>query len=171
LERVTPTFECVGPEADPILRNLYEHYVHDMSEWFSINVRADGAFGHDTSSLWRADVAVTLAREGGELAGFGIVSSAEKWLGKPAARDIKDFFILRRFRHKGVGDALAKHLWDTSPAEWLVRVLAANSPAASFWRRTVRSYSSGLYEERAARDGDRDWIQLRFDNTATAART
>ena len=44
-----PTFDRVGPEADPILRNLYEHYVHDMSEWFGINVRADGAFGHDTS--------------------------------------------------------------------------------------------------------------------------
>ena len=48
----------VGPESDVILRHLHEFYLHDMSEWFGLDVRADGPSGHDISSLWHADVAV-----------------------------------------------------------------------------------------------------------------
>jgi predicted acetyltransferase len=136
-----------------------------MSEWLGLDVRPDATFGYDTGPLWQGDGAVYLARVGDALAGFGIVSSAGRWLGKPAARDVKDLFVLRRYRHQGVGDALAVHLWDAFRAEWLVRVLVANRPAMPFWRRMVQSYTRGRYEEQAARDNGRDWIYLRFDNT------
>jgi predicted acetyltransferase len=159
------TFERVGPQADVVLRNLYEHYVHDMSEWLPIDVRADGSFGHDTSALWEGDAAVYLARVGGALAGFGVAASAGRWLGRPAARDVKDFFVLRRYRHQGVGDALAAHLWDACRGEWLVRVVAANRPALPFWRRVVRGYTGGAFEESVCSDGRKDWIHLRFDST------
>ena len=33
----------IGPESDVLLRNLFEHYCHDMSEWFDIDTRADGS--------------------------------------------------------------------------------------------------------------------------------
>jgi predicted acetyltransferase len=159
------SFERVGPEADVILRNLYEHYIHDMSEWLGLDVRADGSFGYDTSLLWRGDHAVYLARVDQVLAGFGVVGSAEKWLGEPAVRDVKDFFVLRRHRRHGVGDALAAHLWDQFRAEWLVRVLVPNEPALSFWRRAVRAYTGGRFDERPAQAGGRDWIHLRFDGS------
>src|SRR5215831_12557179 len=84
-------FERVGRQADAILRNLYEHYVYDMSEWLQLDVRADGSFDYDTEPLWQGDHAVYLARSGEALAGFGIVGSAEKWVGDPAVRDVKDF--------------------------------------------------------------------------------
>jgi predicted acetyltransferase len=161
--------ERIGKSGDVILRNLYEHYVHDMSEWLGIDTHADGTYGHDTAPLWEGDFAVYLARVDAALAGFGVVGSAESWLGKSAARDVKDFFVLRRYRHRGVADALALHLWNEFPAEWIVRVLVANQPALSFWRRLVRGYRADAYEERLiverGRDSvDRDWIHLRFDN-------
>jgi len=157
-------FERVGPEADAILRNLYEHYVHDMSEWLGIDVRSDGAFGHDTSPLWQGDHAVYLARSGDVLAGFGVMGSAERWLGDPTIRDVKDFFVLRRYRHQGLGEELAAHLWDAARAAWLVRVSTANGPALSFWRRVVRRYTGGRYDESAVTDAGRDWVRLRFDS-------
>ncbi len=155
----------VGVEADATLRNLYEHYVHDMSEWFGLDVRADGSFGYDTAPLWQGDNAVFLARVGDRLAGFGVVSSAEKWLGDSNVRDMKDFFVLRRYRRRGVGDALAGHLWDAFAGPWLVRVLAGNAPAVSFWRKAVGRYSEGRCDEQPAQDGGRDWIRLRFDSS------
>jgi predicted acetyltransferase len=158
-------FERVGREADAILRNLYEHYVYDMSEWLRLDVRADGTFGYDTEPLWQGGHAVYLARVGEALAGFGIVGSAEKWAGDPAVRDVKDFFVLRRYRRQGVGEALAAHLWDTHRTPWLVRVLAANQPALPFWRRAVERYTGGAYSERSVSDGGRDWIHLRFDRS------
>ena len=69
------TFERVGKEADPILRNLYQLYVHDMSEWFGMEARADGRFDFDTDPLWQDDVAVYLARWERSLTGFGVVVS------------------------------------------------------------------------------------------------
>jgi predicted acetyltransferase len=160
------TFDRVGPKSDAVLRNLYEHYVHDMSEWLGIDVRPDGAFGHDTSPLWEGEHAVFLARSGDALAGFGVVGSAGAWLDDPAVRDVKDFFVLRRYRHQGLGDALAAHLWGAFRGPWLVRVFTGNRPALSFWRRVVAAYTGGGYDERTVSNGRRDWIHLRFDSAA-----
>jgi predicted acetyltransferase len=159
------TFERVGIEADPILRNLYQLYIHDMSEWLGLEPGADGRFDFDTGVLWRADSAVFLARAAGSLAGFGVVASAKPWLGREDARDVKDLFVLRRHRQQGVGRALAQHLWRQFPAEWLVRILATNRPALPFWRATVRAFCGDAFEESLAQSRGRDWVHLRFDSS------
>ena len=157
------TFERVGGAADPILRNLYQLYIHDMSEWLGLDVGDDGCYAFDTAALWHGDLAVYLARADGRLAGFGVAASAKAWLGREAARDVKDLFVLRRYRQQGVGRALAQHLWREFPGEWLVRVLAANRPAVPFWRAAVRAFTGSAFEESAAQDRGRAWIHLRFD--------
>jgi predicted acetyltransferase len=134
------TFERIDVKSDAILRNLYEHYVHDMSEWLGIEVRADGRFAFDTSPLWSRDTAVYFAKLGEQLAGFCVAISAEKWTGNPAARDVKDFFVLRAHRHAGVADAMAKHLFSQFSTQRVVRVLITNKPALPFWRRAVRKH-------------------------------
>lgn len=156
------TVERVGPESDVVLRNLYQLYIHDMSEWLAIELSSDGRFAFDTAALWAGDVAVHLARFDGALAGFGVTQSADPWLGRQAARDVKDLFVLRRHRRHGVGRALAAHLFGTSPGEWLVRVLAANAPAVPFWRGVIREHRGGGCEETTVSSGGRDWIRFRF---------
>ena len=161
-------FERVHSSRDAILRNLYEHYVHDMSEWLGVDTRDDGSFGFDTSPLWQGDYAVYLAKVGDSLAGFGVVGSAQRWLGRADIRDMKDFFVLRRFRHQGVATAFTTHLWNEFPGEWLIRVLVANKPALPFWRRAVRDYMHGKFQERVVleRSSDsveREWVHFRFD--------
>ncbi|HEY6476131.1 MAG TPA: GNAT family N-acetyltransferase [Polyangia bacterium] len=159
------TFERAGIAADPILRNLYQLYIHDMSEWLELEAGADGRFAFDTGALWRGDVGVYLARIADSLAGFAVVSSAKPWLGREAARDVKDFFVLRRHRREGVGRALAQHLWREVPGEWLVRVLAANRPALPFWRAAVRDLRGDDFDDSVAEDRGRQWIHLRFDSS------
>jgi len=34
----------IGPESEVLLRNLFEHYLHDMAEWFEIDTQADGSY-------------------------------------------------------------------------------------------------------------------------------
>src|SRR5437868_14304090 len=99
------TFERIDRSQDTILRNLYEHYVHDMSEWLGIDTRDDGAFGVDTTPCWQDDCAVYLAKLGASLAGFGVVASSQKWLRRADGRELKDFFVLLRFRHQVVASA------------------------------------------------------------------
>ena len=157
-------FERIGVEQDAILRNLYQLYIHDMSEWLDFEVAGDGRFVFDTGPIWQGDSAVYLARFAGALAGFAVVCSARPWLGRQAARDVKDLFVLRRHRRHGVGRALARHLWREVPGEWLVRVLAANEPAVPFWRGVVGDFKGDAFEESAVESRGRAWIHLRFDS-------
>ena len=81
--------------------------------------------------------------------------------------------MLRRFRHRGIANAFATHIWNEFPGDWLIRVLVANKPALPFWRRTVRDYMQGKYEEsivlECGRDSvERDWAHLRFDTRERA---
>ncbi|HEY4392847.1 MAG TPA: GNAT family N-acetyltransferase [Polyangia bacterium] len=163
------TFDRVGIAADPLLRNLYQLYCHDMSEWLGLDAGSDGRFAFDTATLWQADMAVYLARVAGCPAGFGVVASAEPWLARQGARDVKDLFILRRHRHQGVGRALAQHLWREFPGEWLVRVLAGNRPALQFWRGAIREFRGDAFEESVVQHRGRGWIHLRFEGRAPPA--
>jgi predicted acetyltransferase len=154
----------IGPEADVLLRNLFEHYCHDMSEWFDVDTGADGSYSYDTASVWASAQEVYLATVDNSIAGFALIGSAADWLGDIAARDVHEFFVLRRFRRRGVGKQMAALLWNEHPGEWLVRVLEANAPAVLFWRIAISDCSAGSYnEDRRVIDG-RSWIFFRFDH-------
>ncbi len=137
----------IGSESDVVLRNLAEHYCHDMSEWFDLDTDADGRYSYDTGSVWVKGYDAYLAKVDDSLAGFALVGSADEWLGDFGAHDVHDFFILRKFRRRGIGLGMATFLWNEHPGEWLVRVLGANAPAVTFWRTVISSYSVGLYGE------------------------
>src|SRR5882724_10719387 len=88
----------IGPESDLLLRNLFEHYIHDMTEWFEIDTKADGSYSYDTSQVWKSGSDAYLARVGDSIAGFALIGSAADWLGGTAAHDVREFFVIRRFR-------------------------------------------------------------------------
>ena len=135
----------IGPESDVLLRNLFEHYAHDMSEWFEIDTKADGSYSYDTSVVWKRGHNAYLAKVDDSIAGFAIVGSAGEWLGDSDAFDVHEFFVIRRFRRRGFGQRMATLLWNELPGEWLVRVLESNTPAVFFWRTAIASHSQGSY--------------------------
>jgi len=152
----------VGPEAEIVLRNLFEHYLHDISEWFEIDTKADGSYSYDTASIWKDGYEAYLAKVGDSITGFALVGSADEWLGKIDAHDVHEFFVLRKFRRSGMGQRMASLLWNERPGEWLVRVLEANAPAVPFWRASISSYSRGVYKEDQRIVNGRSWRFFRF---------
>ena len=40
------TIATVGADADLIVTNLFEHYLHDMAEWFGLDTQDDGRYGY-----------------------------------------------------------------------------------------------------------------------------
>src|SRR5262249_11163977 len=122
----------IGPESDVVLRNLFEFYVHDMAEWFEIDTKPDGSYSYDTSKVWRDGCQVYLARAGDLIAGFAILGSAYEWCGEIGAYDMREFFVIRRFRRRGFGFRMATLIWHERPGEWLVRVLESNASAVRF---------------------------------------
>jgi predicted acetyltransferase len=155
----------IGPHSEPLLRNLFEFYLHDMSEWLHFDTGADGSYSYDTSALWAKGHDIYLAKVGDSIAGFALVGSAARWLGNIGAHEIVEFFVLRRFRRSGIGQQMAERLWSAYPGEWLVRVLESNVPAIPFWRSAIASYSQGKYAEQPRTVNDRPWRFFRFKST------
>jgi predicted acetyltransferase len=152
----------IGPESDVLLRNLFEHYMHDMAEWFEIDTKADGSYSYDTSLIWENAYDVYVAKVGDSIAGFAILGSAVEWLGGNGAHDVREFFVIGRFRRRGIGQRMATLLWNERPGEWLVRVLESNAPAVLFWRTAIAAHSRGSYEEEARIVHARPWRFFRF---------
>ena len=152
----------IGPGSDVLLGNLFEHYCHDMSEWFELDTGVDGRYSYDTASVWEKGYDAYLAKVGGSIAGFALIGSGGEWLGDIGAHDVHEFFIMRKFRRHGVGRSMATFLWNEHPGEWLVRVLEANAPALTFWRGEISTYSLGLYREERQIVNGRPWKFFRF---------
>jgi predicted acetyltransferase len=131
-----------------------------MSEWFGNEVLPDGSFAYDLERWWR-EREVYLATAADALVGFAVIGNAQQWTGNPAAHDVAEFFVLRKYRRQGVGNSLAQLVWNQHPGEWLVRVLAANLPAVAFWRRAI-TQCNATHQEQQLSIGDRSWIFLRL---------
>src|ERR1039458_5499222 len=116
----------IGPESDVLLRNLFEHYIHDMAEWFEIDTKADGSYSYDTSLVWENGYDAYLAKVGDLIAGFALVGSAVEWLGDIGLYDVHEFFVIRRFRRRGFGQRMATLLWKSADNKELVHVMSAN---------------------------------------------
>jgi len=86
---------------------------------------------------------VYLLRVDGELAGFALVVRLST--GDPPLYDIGQFFVLRKFRRKGVGKYVAFFLFDSFRGNWQVRQLLENTPAQRFWQNIISEYTNQDY--------------------------
>jgi predicted acetyltransferase len=159
----------VDRSADAVLRNLFEHYMHDMAEWFRFDSREDGSYGYPTEQFWDHGCEVFLVYSALVPVGFAVVDSAGTRAPGPGARDLKEFFVVRSYRRDGVGQRFAHYVWDQFPGPWLVRVYLGNVPALPFWRRTVDAYTRGRYHESEQQSNGRDWRYFTFTSGATTA--
>ena len=148
-------------EADrETVRNLFQFYIHDLSEFGAYDVADDGSYAvpPGEANYWAqsADKRVMpwpqgwqgfpyLLRGDGMLAGFALV----KQIGQvPPIFDMGEFFVLRKFRRHGVGKYAAHALFDRHRGNWEIREMLTNLPAQTFWRKIIRDYSDGEFTER-----------------------
>jgi predicted acetyltransferase len=154
-------------DAAPLLHNLLELYIHDLSEVFAVEIGADGRFGYDKLPRYWTDPESYhpfVIRCGGKVAGFALVTRGSPAIGDPAVFDVAEFFVLRAYRRMGVGRDAAFALWDTLRGRWVVRVAESHTAGIRFWSDVVRAYAGGALDETpwAAR-GD-DWRVFAFDS-------
>lgn len=137
-------------EQRTILANLLELYIHDFSELVSKDVQEDGRFGYSHLALYWSDSSHQpfLARYEGKWAGFVLVQREWHALEKREVWDMAEFFVLRRFRRKGIGTEMAMEIWRRFPGSWQVRVRASHGAASRFWESGVGKWT-GQVPQRA----------------------
>jgi len=139
--------EVAGQADAPLLANLLELYLHDLSAAFpGIQLGADGRFGYPWLPLYWSEPDRRfpfLIRDHGRVVGFVLVTRGSPASQDPAVLDIAEFFVLRQQRRTGVGRRAARRLWDRMPGRWVVRASEGNTGAIPFWRAVVAEYSGG----------------------------
>ena len=153
----------VDRSQEEVVRNLMEHYCHDMAEWFLLDANEDGNYSYPAHKIWNDVVHVYLAYLGRIPVGFALIGSAEPFVGDSAARDLDEFFVVRRHRRSGIGQALATHMWEQYPGKWLVRVYQGNRSAILFWQRAIARYTDGRFQEEERSVSGRPWSYFSFE--------
>jgi predicted acetyltransferase len=133
----------------PILVNLIQLYLYEFTAFKEWDLEEDGRFqDHLLDGCWTTDERNPfLIRANGNLAGFAIVDSRSHLSGDRGTWDVGDFFVLRRYQGRGVGEHAARELFDRFRGRWEVRQMAANLGAQAFWRKVIARYTGGLFEE------------------------
>ena len=130
-------------EERPILENLLELYIHDFSEFHSVNIGPDGKFGYrDLPLYWtEAERHPLLARVDGDHAGFALVRKVTAIYGDRTVWDMAEFFVLRGVRRRQIGTEFAQTVWAMFPGAWQVRVTQSNHRAQGFWASAIAKYT------------------------------
>lgn len=168
MNKLDLTVQRIDAAQNALITNLFEYYMHDMAEWFLFDADDDGRYSYDMSKHWQRGDEVYIARCAGKLAGFALVSSAKPYLNGGDGFDVEEFFVIRRYRHTGAGDALAKTIWGMHAGQWLVRVYEGNLPAIPFWRKIISRYTNDRQVEERRIVNGKAWSYFHFDNTGHA---
>lgn len=165
--------EVAQPHDAPLLANLIELYVHDLSDVFPVELGPDGRFGYDRLPRYWMEPELRfpfLIRAGDRIAGFVLATR-----GSPATNggddlDVAEFFVLRSHRRSQVGRRAAFLLWDRLPGHWIVRVSLGNRRALSFWQPTIRAYTGGAMIETRRPGTPHPWTVFEFNAPGGAGR-
>jgi [ribosomal protein S5]-alanine N-acetyltransferase len=135
----------------PIIQNMGRFYVYDMSEYMGNEsgweVPGDGLYECiDFKKYWEVDDTFPfLISYQNELVGFVIVD--KKGSNAEIDFNMAQFFILRKFKGKGIGRYVAKECFDKFHGIWEVMVMPGNEGAYRFWRSVIKQYSDNNFVE------------------------
>ncbi|MCS7060140.1 MAG: GNAT family N-acetyltransferase [Anaerolineae bacterium] len=153
---------------DALLRNLYQFYLYDFSEFMGWDVDRRGRFDEsDLAGCWddprRYQYLIEIDRQ---VAGFVMI---DHLIRSPLTERsdvilMREFFVLRAHRRRGVGRAAAWRAFDLFHGCWEVFQLQENVAAQAFWRNVIDAYTAGHYTEITC--GEQTWrgVMQTFDN-------
>ncbi|WP_342622426.1 GNAT family N-acetyltransferase [Pseudomonas alkylphenolica] len=128
-----------GPDQAELIRNLYQFYAYESSDWEQEDVEVDGRFYIHEEHLIRywqePQWSANLILVDGFIAGFLLIERSE--FAALNALELADLFILKRYRRKGIGRAIASQVLTSGESDWLVRFYDQDETAQAFWRAVL----------------------------------
>lgn len=136
---ITVTLLRTGADQADLIRNLYQFYAYESSDWEQEDVEADGRFYIHEEHLarywqepqWRANLILV----DGFIAGFLLIERSEFEVLN--ALELADLFILKRYRRQGIGRAIASQVLMSEESDWLIRFYDQDETAQAFWRAVL----------------------------------
>jgi predicted acetyltransferase len=143
------TIAPAGPADHPRIEALLQLYAHDFSEFLGVDVGEDGRFALPASMTGYASdprCHPFVVNVDGKLAGFAFVRQGSRLTKDETTWDMAEFFVLRKYRRRGVGEQAALLVFASFPGLWEVRERRENTPAIAFWTRIIGRLTGGKFE-------------------------
>jgi predicted acetyltransferase len=133
----------------PILRHLMELYQYDFSEVDGADTGPIGLYEYPyLDHYWvEPERSPFLVRVDGNLAGFVLVARYNYLTGNKDAWVMAEFFIMRKYRRRGVGEHVACYIFDQFRGAWQVGQITENIAAIAFWRKVIARYTHENFQE------------------------
>ena len=148
----------------PISRML-ELYQHDLSDVWDQDLDCHGEYGYAVDKYWNAEGCHPfVVTADGRYAGFALVDQSVRigtegyWMDQ--------FFVLRKYRRKGVGALLARSVFAALPGRWEVGQMPQNLAAQVFWRNVIGVYTHGRFKEHEVHAGWWQGVVQVFESVA-----
>ena len=134
------------PEDRLPIQRMLELYQHDLSDIWHQDLDVHGEYGYSLDRYWSGKSChAYVATVAGRYVGFALVDRAAK-VGSDAYW-MDQFFILKKYRGRGVGRHLAQQVLAALPGHWEIGQMSENRAAQAFWRSVVAVCTSGQFEE------------------------
>lgn len=134
-------------EQKSVLVQMLELYQYDFSEFSNDDINEYGYFGYGhIDDYWNEEGRHPFfIRVDGKLAGLVLVRSCCEHNNLPNPHNIAEFFVMKKYRKKGVGREAAIKIFDMFPGGWEISCWTNNLPAQNFWGKVVTRYTDGKY--------------------------
>ena len=160
-----PAIRLVPATADqrPVVANLIQLYLYDMTESMPFPVGDDGRFAYDfLDRFWRFPYVIY---SGPDLAGFALVIDQCPLTGRQPCWFMAEFFVLKAYRRRGAGQAALDAALTLHPGDWHIAVPQANAPALAFWNRALLHLTPAMRD--VSFEGD-EWVLREFGSAPYA---
>jgi predicted acetyltransferase len=174
VNKLNVTVRLCGMEEKFIINNIYPLYLHDLSEVWEHKINRYGVFENDdTRTLLEQNRVFDIWWEHPNVlfpylitvdhlpAGLAFVATSP-FIPCPHYIDyyMNEFFLLRTYRGKGIGEEAVRQIIEKLPGHWEVQTnpTERNERAKHFWRRTLNICTNGKYSEElghSAEDGEK----------------
>jgi predicted acetyltransferase len=133
-------------EHEALLRML-ELYQHDLSDLWDQDLDENGEYGYDLEPYWERSPPclpfVFLVDDC--YAGLALVDDSVRLPG--GDHWMAQFFVLRKYRRRGIGAEAARQIFDGLRGRWQVGQMPGNQAALAFWRRVIGGCTGGRFED------------------------
>ena len=133
-----------------VLENLMQFYIYDFSEFVELDVKEDGLFEPYASlrEYWdnENERFPYFIKVGERYLGFVLVKYIT--LSDRNYFSMAEFFIMRKYRRKGIGRSIAEQVFNMHKGQWQIYQKESNRPAQVFWRKIITDYTKGQFKER-----------------------
>jgi len=132
-----------------LISNMMQFYIYDFSIYVDRDLDEHGLYKPypNLAEYWKGDndKCAYVIKEDEKCIGFILV---KKLLHEISTHTIAEFFIMKRYRRKGIGKNVALQIFELYKGQWEVFQMENNLPAQKFWVDVIDEFTNGHFSER-----------------------